>query len=101
MLSGYREDGEKTDEDLTELTIDSLSFQVDDIDSLGQLYKRDSVVMKKIYHNDRTTEQSRALITYLVSQGLPASRFTYFVNAIEATLPQHKKLTIKAVARAK
>ncbi len=99
LLSGYEEDSTQTSPDLTEMVIDSILTQFDDIDTLGQLYKRDTMMVRTRYHNDRTLQQSQAIITYLNSQGIETTRLTYFGNAIEAVIPENKKLTIKAVAR--
>jgi Tol biopolymer transport system component len=99
LLNGYEEDSVQVSPDLTEMVVDSILSQFDDIDTLGQLYKRDTIMVKTRYHNDRTFKQAQAIITYLSSQGIETSRLTYFGNAIEAILPENKKLTIKAVAR--
>ncbi len=99
LLSGYEEDSIRRSSDLTEIVVDSILTQIDDIDTLGQLYKRDTTMVRIRYNNDRTLQQAKAIITYLNSQGVEAARLTYFGNAIEAVLPENKKLTIKAVAR--
>jgi SepF-like predicted cell division protein (DUF552 family) len=99
MLSGYEEDSIKSGPDLTEMLVDSIRTKYDDIDSLGQLYQRDTVMAKVTYHNDRTQKQSEAIIDYLASQGADRTGFTTFVNAIPAVTPENRKLTIKAVAR--
>jgi hypothetical protein len=101
MLNGYEQDTVMSDPDLTEVLVDSLRTQIDEIDSLGQLYKKDTVVVKRMYHNDRTLLQAQNIINYLGAQGASTDNFTYFGNAIPATLPDNKKLTIKAVARSK
>jgi hypothetical protein len=101
LLSGYVEDSIQSSPDLTEMIVDSIVMKIDDIDTLGQLYQRDTTVAKTRYHNDRTIQQSNAIIEYLVSQGSRADGFTSFGNAIPATLPGNKKLTIKAVARSR
>ena len=101
MLSGYEQDTVMSNPDLTEILVDSLHAQVDEIDSLGQLYKKDTVIVKRIYHNDRTLLQAQNIISYLASQGASTDTFTYFGNAIPAALPENRKLTIKAVARSK
>ena len=74
---------------------------MDEIDSVGQLYKKDTVIVKRMYHNDRTLLQAQNIITYLGAQGASTDNFTYFGNAIPATLPDNKKINIKAVARSK
>jgi hypothetical protein len=99
LLSGYVEDANRSSADLTEVSVDSIHTKYDDIDSLGQLYKRDTIMVKKLFHNDRTQAQAQAIINYLVSQGASPGSFTYFVNAIPAALPENKKLTVKAVVR--
>jgi hypothetical protein len=101
LLNGYLEDSVRSNPDLTEVIYDSIHTSYDDIDSLGQLYQRDTVVAKTTYHNDRTWNQAKSLVKYLVSQGLSENSFGYFGNAIPATLPENKKLTVKAVVRAK
>jgi hypothetical protein len=101
MLNGFVEDTIQSSADLTEMIVDSIEVQYDDIDTLGQLYKRDTVITKTTYHNDRTQKQSEAIINYLVAQGADAAALKTFVNAIPALTPESRKLTIKAVARAK
>jgi hypothetical protein len=101
LLNGYLEDTMQSNPDLTETLVDSIRTQVDDIDTLGQLYKRDTVIAKVRYHNDRTQLQGQAIISYLTSQGANPSNLIYFANAIPALTPENRKLTIKAVARKK
>jgi len=101
MLSGYEQDSVASNPDLTEVMVDSLHTQIDEIDSLGQLYKKDTVIVKTTYHNDRTLLQAQNIISYLASQGASSDSFTYFGNAIPAALPENRKTTIKAVARAR
>src|SRR5688572_745915 len=101
MLSGYEQDSVASNPDLTEVMVDSLHTQIDEIDSLGQLYKKDTVIVKTTYHNDRTLLQAQNIISYLSAQGASSDSFTYFGNAIPAVLPENRKTTIKAVARAR
>ena len=101
MLSGYEEDSIQLKSDLTEVYYDSIADTYDDIDTLGQLYQRDTVYVMATWHNDRTLKQAQSIIRYLVSQGANEGNFSFFGNAIEATAPEEKKLTIKAVVRAK
>jgi len=101
MLTGYEQDSVMSNPDLTEIMVDSLQTQLDEIDSAGQVYKKDTVIVKRIYHNDRTLLQAQNIIAYLQSQGISADAFTYFGNAIPEALPENRKTTIKAVARAK
>jgi hypothetical protein len=97
----YIEDSVRSSPDLSELMIDSVHTQVDDIDTLGQVYKRDTVVIKNIYHNNRTQAQATTIVDYLTKLGANKDNLTIFTNAIAAVLPEDKKLTVKAVARIK
>lgn len=99
LLSGYEENVNQITPDLTEMVIDSILTQFDDIDTLGHIFHRDSMIVRTRYHNDRTRQQAQAIIVYLSSQGIETSRLSCFGNAIEAILPENKKLIIKAVAR--
>jgi hypothetical protein len=101
MLNGYEEDSVRSSPDLTEILVDSMKMQIDDIDSLGQLYKRDTVVARTSYHNNRTQQQSTNIVAQLAKSGVDPNSLMVLTNAIPATLPENKKLTIKAVARAK
>jgi outer membrane protein OmpA-like peptidoglycan-associated protein len=99
MLSGYLEDSVQSSPDLTEIQVDSVAAQYDEIDTMGQLYKKDTILVKTTFHNDRTAKQAKAVLDYLASQGVENTRLTIFVNAIPATLPENRKLTVKARAR--
>ncbi|MBL0741695.1 PD40 domain-containing protein [Chryseolinea lacunae] len=101
MLKGYQQDSLKSDPDLTEVTIDSVMRQVSDIDSLGKAYKKDTLVARTIYHNDRTQAQAKQIVDYLKLQGLDPASLTSFVNAIPVTPGEPKKLTIKVAVRPK
>jgi hypothetical protein len=100
MLNGYVEDSIKSP-DLTEFTIDSIQSQIDVLDTLGQVGKRDTIIVKTVYHNDRTQLQGKAIADQLIKFGADSTRITHFGNAIPALLPENRKLTVKAVARAK
>jgi hypothetical protein len=103
-LFGYQQDSIQSDSDLTEVHIDSLKIPVTytvidttSIDSVKTM-KRDSLVMKKTYHNDRTPHQGLEILNYLVSQGVSAQNISLAHHA-EAALPENKKLIIKIIAR--
>lgn len=100
LLHGYKEDSVRSSPDLTETSVDSLRAQIDDIDSLGQVYKRDTTLIKTRYHNDRTQAQASSITGYLIRSGISESRIKVLTNAIEAILPEEEKLLVKAVARA-
>ena len=52
-------------------------------------------MVKAIYHNDRTLQQSQSIIDYLISRGANEGKLAGFVNAIPATLPDNKKTMVK------
>jgi len=98
-LFGYRQDSIQLDEDLTEEYADTLRIPVqytvnDTISNATSIVTRDSLVVKKMFHNDRTPHQSLEVVNYLVSQGVPAKNLTVSHHAITA-LPENRKLLIK------
>lgn len=95
LLEGYREDSLQSDPDLTEVLYDSVHSMYVDIDTLGQLYERDTVTVQATYHNDRTPQQSQAIIDYLIAHGADAGNLAGFAQAIPATLPDNKRTVIK------
>jgi hypothetical protein len=99
MLTGYEEDTTQSSNDLTEVLYDSISSQYEVADTTGAVVMRDTVIVKSLYHNDRTAKQAQALIDYFSAQGIPSARFSVMTNAIPALKPEDKKLTIKIVAR--
>src|SRR5690349_12760882 len=78
LLNGYLEDSVQSVSDLTEVTVDSIQAQYDEIDSLGQIYKKDTVIVRTTFHNDRTHKQADSIIAYLVSQGISQGNFSSF-----------------------
>jgi hypothetical protein len=99
MLAGYLEDSVRSGPDLTEVLYDTIRMQIDDIDTLGQLYKRDSLIAKVTYHNDRTIQQAKNIISYLISQGASAGNLVYFVNARPEAITENRKIVVRVVAR--
>jgi hypothetical protein len=96
LLEGYQEDSIQSNPDLTEVLADTIPSKFIDIDSLGQLYERDTVSVKFIYHNDRTVQQAQSIIDYLISSGAKQENIEGFVNAVPAVLPDNKKTLVKA-----
>ncbi len=96
LFQGYQEDSLQSDPDLTEVIYDSIASRYIEIDTLGQLYEKDTVLIKTIYHNDRTIPQSQSIIDYLISRGAHQGNLVGSVNAIPATLPENKKTIVKA-----
>lgn len=101
LLQGYEEDSVMSSPELTEILVDSLRSQVEFADSLGQTVTRDTIIIKTIYHNDRTQKQGKAIVDRLVAAGIDSSYLQILTNAIPAILPEDRKLTIKARARSK
>ena len=101
LLEGYEEDSVRLSPDLTEILIDSINTQIDVIDSLGQIYKRDTVIIRTTYHNDRTQLQAKTIVDNLVAAGIKSDNLIILTNAIPAVLPENRRLVIKAVARSK
>jgi hypothetical protein len=101
LLTGYEQDSIPSSPDLTEVIYDSIHTTIDDIDTLGQLYQRDTVIARTTFHNDRTRQQAQSIVNYFISQGINETNLAIFGNAIPATLPEEKKLTVKATVRKK
>jgi hypothetical protein len=99
MLQGYRADSLQSDPDLTEATIDSVEYYMDEIDSLGQLYQRDTLVAEYTYHNDRTLKQAQSVIDQLVTLGCDRNGLVYFVNARAEAILEERKTIVKVVLR--
>lgn len=96
LLTGYMEDSVRSDADLSEVIYDSIASTYDEIDTAGQIYQKDTVLVKTTYHNNRTWQQGQALVDHLVSQGAKPTNFSVFGNAIPAITPEERKLILKA-----
>jgi hypothetical protein len=103
-LYGYRQDSVQTDADLTETYADTLRipvlYTVTDSASIdvGKTLTKDSIVIKPMFHNDRTPHQSLEIVNYLVGQGVPAKNLSVSHQAI-AALPENRKLLVKIKAK--
>lgn len=100
-LAGYQEDSIQLNPDLTELSIDSIIVQVDDIDTLGQLYQRDSLIVQRTWHNNRTQKQAEEVIRQLSIQGVDTSTIRFFVNARPEAILENRRTNVRLVVRAK
>jgi hypothetical protein len=98
LMEGYAEDSLQSNPDMTEVVYDTVVYEFNGVDSLGQDLIEDSLAVEATYHNNRTVAQAQAVVDYLVSQGVSPERLLIYGNAIPAVLPDNKKLTIKAVA---
>lgn len=96
LLEGYQQDTLQSDPDLTEMFIDTVYWKYVDIDTLGQLFERDTASLKVVYHNDRTQQQAQSLIDYLVSKGARQENVVGLANAVPAVVPENKKTLVKA-----
>lgn len=99
MLQGYVADSIQSDPDLTEMIVDSVEYYMEDIDSLGQLFQRDTLVAEYTFHNDRTQKQAEAVVEELVALGCDRDGLTYFVNARPEAILEERKIVVKAVLR--
>lgn len=99
MLAGYVEDSVRSTPDLTEIQIDSVINQITDIDTLGQLYKRDTLIAKVTYHNNRTAKQAESIINYFVSAGIPPERLSSFVNSRPEAIEEKRKIEVHLRAK--
>jgi hypothetical protein len=97
-FTGYLADSVQSDPDLTETLTDSVILKTEDIDSLGQLYQRDSLVVKTSYHNDRTQKQAETIVEYLTAAGVDPNRISYLVNSRPAAYEEKKKTLVRVKA---
>jgi hypothetical protein len=112
-LIGLQQDSLQSNPDLTEIqrdtshiqvtyTIDSITTGVDSIttriDSMITA-TRDSLVVKVTYHNDRTKQQSQAIKTYLISQGIAEGNLSTTFKAIMEAVIENRKTQIKVTVR--
>ena len=96
VLEGYVEDSIRSSPDLTEMRADTIHWKYIDIDTLGQLYERDTATVKMVWHNNRTVQQAQAIVEYLVSSGANTNNVAGFANAVPALLPEGRKTLVKA-----
>lgn len=96
MFDGYEEDTIQSTPDLTEMRIDTVLWKYIDIDTLGQLYERDTSSVKVVYHNDRTFQQVQNIVDYLISKGASDGNLSGVSGAAPALLPENRKTTVKA-----
>jgi hypothetical protein len=94
LFDGYEEDSVQY-ADLTEISYDSTLSKYIDIDTLGQLFERDTMILEMIYHNDRTLQQAQSVIDYLITHGGREGSLTGFGEAFPAALPEHKKSLVR------
>lgn len=96
LLEGYQEDSLQSSPDLTEMFVDTVYWKYVDIDTLGQLFERDTASFDVTYHNDRTVAQAQSIVDYLVSKGARGGNIGWLGTAIPAALPENRKIVVKA-----
>lgn len=96
MLEGYQEDSLQSNPDLTEISEDTVYWKYVDIDTLGQLFERDTASIEMTYHNDRTVRQAEAIVEYVMSKGASEEDVSGSASAVPAALPENKRTLIKA-----
>lgn len=98
-LYGLEEDSIRSSPELTEVSMDSIATQVGDIDSLGQLIKVDTVLIKTRYHNNRTEKQAFAVVDQLKRLGIPEDKLTILTEALPAPLHEERRTVVRITAR--
>jgi hypothetical protein len=101
QLAGYIEDSVKSDPDLTESFTDSSLVTLEDIDSLGQLITRDSVISRRTFHNDRTEKQANTILDQLELLGIDRKKLLYSVKAKPEDIIENRKTLISVVVKGK
>jgi hypothetical protein len=97
LFEGYQEDSVQSNPDLTEMVYDTVHWKYIDIDTLGQLYERDTVSLKVRYHNDRSFQQVQSIVSYLISKGATEGSVSGLASATSAAvLPQNRKTIVRA-----
>lgn len=100
-LQGYVEDSIQSSPDLTEIRVDSVEYYLDEIDSLGQLQKRDTIMAEYTYHNNRTEKQAQAIVAQLVAAGCSRESISYTTTMKPEAVLEKRKILVKAVLKRK
>lgn len=96
-LEGYQKDSVRSSPDLTEVIVDTLKIPVNNkVDSVTTA-RRDSLVIKTTYHNDRTMLQAKALGDYLFNMGIPEGRLACSGKSKPETIPENRKTVVTVV----
>jgi hypothetical protein len=100
-LTGYTESLERNDPDLTEQTTRTENVSLSVTDSTGIVTTRDSVLVKTIYHNNRTEQQAKAFVEALVGLGVNRDTLTISHSATPAIQEGTRNIRLKLIARKK
>lgn len=96
-MHGYLQDSVRSNPDLTETKTDTLKIPVRyKTDSINTAVK-DSVVVKTLFHNNRSQIQARAICQYLISAGIPAGKLACSGKAIAEAIPENRKTAVVLV----
>jgi hypothetical protein len=100
-LIGYEEDSVQSHADLTEITIDSVLIQLDDVDTLGNISSRDSLIVETIYHNNRTEMQAQAILNELIILGVEPTLVSYTIGVQPEEVAKNRRIKIRMVVKNK
>jgi hypothetical protein len=109
-LIGLQQDSIQSNPDLTEIQADTTHIPItytihQPADSLSSnadsviTATRDSVVVKVTYHNNRSQQQSQAVKSYLISQGILEGNLTISFKAIDEAILENRKTKTKVTVR--
>jgi hypothetical protein len=71
-------------------------YKRDSIDSVAT-ERRDSLVLRRTYHNDRTLKQAKAIGDYLIRQGIPPGRIACSGKALPEAILEERKTIVKII----
>ncbi len=98
-LQGFQKDSVRSNPDLTEVIIDTLTFPVSYRVDSATTAVRDSLVIKTTYHNNRTASQAKALVDYLSREGIPTERMSYSSTTLPEAILENRKTLVKVAIR--
>ena len=101
LLAGYEEDSLRTNPDLTEISIDTVLVQFDEVDSLGLTIARDSMMIERTYHNNRTENQAISILDALAASGVDPEALSYSVNALPEPIAENRRIQVRVVVHKK
>jgi hypothetical protein len=100
-LNGYAEDTTRVNPDLTEEIATTSTQTFSTTDTLGNITTRDSVMVKIIYHNNRTEQQANAVVEKFIAMGVNRSNLSISTNKKVMPDEAMKNTEVKIIARAK
>lgn len=94
-FEGYQQDSLRSNPELTEIRMDTIPWKYVDIDTMGQLYKKDTFSIKTVYHNDRTVRQAQQLLDQVVAKGAKGGNVVAVGTAIPAVVLSSRRTTVR------